>query len=398
MVPALLSSIAQHTPRSGIRDVFDACEQVPDAISLALGEPAESVPARAARAAVAAIRRGETHYTDVLGLPELRRAAADYTRRAKGLDYDPETEIQAVPGATFGLYLALRALLDPGDEVIIPSPHFTSYDAQVLLCEGRPVYVPLRPENGMRLDAEDIAAAVTPRTKVVIINSPGNPSGAVTGADELERIARVCVEHGLWAISDEVYHAFVYGSTVTGPHAVAPSIAARTGMRERTIIVESLSKTYAMTGWRIGYLAAPAGLIAETAKIAELVHSSNNTPAQHAGRAALDGLDADVERMRLAYDRRRRIVLAALAGSRTLRAPAPEGAFYAFIDVRGTGMPSAEFSRRLLAEQHVAVVPGEAFGAAGSGFVRASYAGDPDDIREGMRRLVAFADGQRVRA
>ncbi|MGO2655686.1 MAG: pyridoxal phosphate-dependent aminotransferase [Pseudoclavibacter sp.] len=387
MVPGDLSLVAQSTPRSGIRDVFDDCELIPDVITFAVGEPAESVPERAAKAACEAISRGDTHYTNVLGVPEFRAAAVAYTKRAKGLEYDAETEAQAVPGATFGLYLALRALLNPGDEVIIPSPHFTSYDAQVLLCEGRPVTVPLRPENGMRLNAEDIERAVTSRSKVVIVNSPGNPTGAVTSAAELERIAQVCQRHGLWVISDEVYHAFVYGDA-----PVAPSIASCPGMRDQTVIVDSLSKTYAMTGWRIGYLLGPSALVEETAKIAELIHSSNNTPAQFAGVAALNGLDADIARMRDAYAVRRDAVLSALQDALNLRAVAPDGAFYVFVDVRDSGLDSAEFSSRLLQQEHVAVVPGEAFGPLGQGFVRISYAGDLDEIVEGMGRLVRFAN------
>ena len=389
-----LSAIAVGVPRSGIRDVFDRAEEIPGVISLALGEPADAVPEHAAAAGAAAIARSDTHYTDVLGIPAFRRAAVDYTRRTKRLVYDADTEAHAVPGATFGLYLALRSLVDPGDEVIVPSPHFTSYNAQVLLCQARPVTVPLRPERGMRLDADDIARAITPRTKAILVNSPGNPTGAVTGVDELARIAALCREHGIWAISDEVYHAFVYGAAVAGPavNHVAPSIAAFDGMHERTIIVESLSKTYAMTGWRIGYLLGPAEIIEETAKLAELVHSSNNTPAQFAGAVALDDLDVDIGRMRARYARRREIVLDALADAPVLHAAAPEGAFYAFVDVRGTGLGSAEFAARLLDAERVAVVPGETFGEAGHGFVRLSYAGSTSELEEGMRRLARFAE------
>lgn len=386
-----LSESALTTPRSGIRDVFDAAGRLPDVISFAVGEPSESVPASAARAAVAAIDRGDTHYTDVLGVEVFRQAVADYTQRVKHLTYDPQTEIQAVPGATLGLYLALRVLLNPGDEVVIPSPHFTSYDAQVHLCGALPVYAPLRPEDGMRITAEIVEQAISERTKVLLVNSPSNPTGAVTDARELERIAEVCRRHGIWVISDEVYHAFVYHDDIHD-EAAAPTIAAVPGMQDRTIIVDSLSKTYAMTGWRIGYLLAPASIVEETAKIAELIHSSINSPAQFAGAAALRELDADVRRMRADYRHKRQIVLDALAGSRSLRTITPAGAFYAFVDVHGTGLSSAAFSDRLLRTHHVAVVPGETFGAAGDGFVRLSYAGDAAEIAEGMRRMVEFAD------
>ena len=395
--PASLSAEALNIPRSGIRDVFDRVERVPDAISLTVGEPA---PRRAAyRGGRLRGRTGWPHrYTKCSAppVPEYRKAVADYSARVKGLTYDPETEIQAVDGATIGLFLALKAVVGTGDEVIIPSPFFTSYDAEVMLCGGRPVTVALRPEHGMRVNAADIEAAITPRTRAVIINSPGNPTGAVTSAAELARIAEVCKQHNIWAISDEVYHPFVFGETfgetLGGEAAVAPSIAAVPGMKDRTIVVESLSKTYAMTGWRIGYLLAPEAVIEQTGKIAELMHSSVNSLAQYAGVAALAGPQDHVAAMREEYRAKRQIVLDGLAGCPVLRLIEPQGAFYAFVDVRLTGLDSGEFADRLLDEEHVAVVPGEAFGEEGRGFVRLSYAGDAGELREGVARLRAFAE------
>lgn len=384
-----LSPAALDIPRSGIRDVFDRVERVPDAISLTVGEPSATAAPHIVEAACAAARVGRTRYTNVLGIPEYRRAVADYSARVKGLSYDPECEIQAVDGATIGLYLALAAVVGPGDEVVIPSPYFTSYDAEVMLVGGRPVTVALRPENGMRVNAADIEAAITPRTRAVIINSPGNPTGAVTSAAEMARIADVCKRHGVWAISDEVYHPFVFDGS---DDAAAPSIAAVPGMKGSTIVVESLSKTYAMTGWRIGYLLAPAAVIEQTGKIAELMHSSVNSLSQYAGVAALTGPQDHVAAMREDYRVKRQIVLDGLAGCPVLRLVRPQGAFYAFVDVRLTGLDSDEFSRRLLDEERVAVVPGEAFGEEGRGFVRLSYAGDADELREGVARLRAFAE------
>ena len=402
VLPAL-SDQSVRVPRSGIRDVFDRVEQRPDAISLCVGEPSATAAPHIVEAACRSIREGHTHYTNVLGIESFRKAVAGYTSRVKGLDYDPDHEIQAVDGATIGLYLALKAVVDPGDEVIIPSPFFTSYDAEVMMCGGVPVTVALRPENRMRLDADDIEAAITPRTRAVIINSPGNPSGAVTPADELARIAEVCRRHGIWAISDEVYHPFVFDandaadgvvatSAASTDDAVAPSIAAAPGMRERTIVVESLSKTFAMTGWRIGYLLAPERVIEQTAKMAELMHSSVNSTAQYAAVAALIGPQDHVVAMREEYRAKRGIVIDAFAGCEALRLVPPQGAFYAFVDVRATGLDSQDFARRLLDECGVAVVPGEAFGAEGAGFVRLSYAGDADELREGVRRMRAFAE------
>ena len=384
--PASLSAEALNIPRSGIRDVFDRVERVPDAISLTVGEPSATAAPHIVAAACEAAQAGRTRYTNVLGIPEYRKAVADYSARVKGLTYDPETEIQAVDGATIGLFLALKAVVGTGDEVIIPSPFFTSYDAEVMLCGGRPVTVALRPEHGMRVNAADIEAAITPRTRAVIINSPGNPTGAVTSAAELARIAEVCKQHNIWAISDEVYHPFVFGETfgetLGGEAAVAPSIAAVPGMKDRTIVVESLSKTYAMTGWRIE----------QTGKIAELMHSSVNSLAQYAGVAALAGPQDNVAAMREEYRAKRQIVLDGLAGCPVLRLIEPQGAFYAFVDVRLTGLHSGEFADRLLDEERVAVVPGEAFGEEGRGFVRLSYAGDADELREGVARLRAFAE------
>ncbi|GAA2237835.1 pyridoxal phosphate-dependent aminotransferase [Rarobacter faecitabidus] len=395
---ARLSAAASASPRSGIRDVFDRLERYEDVISFAVGEPSFTAPHHVAQAGQVAISQGRTHYTNVLGIPELRRAIAGYSQRVKGLTYDPASEIQAVPGATLGLYLALRAIADPGDEILLCTPHFASYDAQIVLASATPVHVALRAENAMRMDADDIAAAITDRTRAIIINSPSNPTGAVTPASELARIGDVCRDHGLWVISDEVYHPFVYGeatenssSKALGKTPSAASIAAIPGMKERTVVVDSLSKTYAMTGWRIGYMLGPADLIAETSKIAETINSSNNAPAQYAAVAALTGLQTEVDEMRAQYARRRQIVIDALRDCPELRLVAPEGAFYAFVDVRGTGLGSREFSERLLDEFHVAVIPGEAFGSAGDGFVRISYAGNEDDIASGMARIVEFA-------
>ncbi|MFU0573927.1 pyridoxal phosphate-dependent aminotransferase [Gardnerella sp. DNF01192] len=397
-----MAKVAKHAisiPRSGIRDVFDRVEQIPDAISLCLGEPGETASSHIVEAACNSLREGKTKYTDVLGIPEFRKAAANYTNRVKGLNYDADTEIQAVDGATIGLYLAIKSVIDPGDEVIIPSPYFTSYDAEVLMCEGIPVTVALKPEHGMHINAEEIRKAISPRTKAIIINSPCNPTGAVTTAEELEEVAKLCQEFDLWVISDEVYHPFVFASNPeTEPcgNAVAPSIAAAEGMHERTIIVESLSKTYAMTGWRIGYILAPSQVIEQTSKIAEMMHSSVNSTAQYGGVTALTGPQDHVREMREEYRAKRQLVIDGLANCNALRLIEPQGAFYVFVDVRPTGLSSEEFSKKLLDEEKVAVVPGEAFGAEGSGFVRLSYAGKAEELKEGVARMSKFALAQQA--
>lgn len=359
-----MPALSQHSlsvPRSGIRDVFDRVEHVPDAISLCVGEPSATAAPHIVEAACRSIREGHTTYTNVLGIEPFREAVAAYSEKVKGLRYDVDTEIQAVDGATIGLFLAMKALLDAGDEVILPSPYFTSYDAEALMCGGVPVPVALKPEHQMRLNADDIEAAITPRTKAVLLNSPGNPSGAVTPLSELERIADVCIRHDIWVISDEVYHPFVFD----GSASIAPSIAAIDGMHERTVVVKSLSKTFAMTGWRIGYLLGPEPLIEQTSKLAELMHSSVNSTAQYAAVAALTGPQEHVTAMREEYCAKRQIVLDELDGCTALRLIEPQGAFYAFVDVRACGMDCDRFSRMLLDEEHVAVVPGTAFGSGG---------------------------------
>ena len=378
---------AQTIPRSGIRDVFDQVDRMPNAISLCVGEPSHTAPDHVVAAACRSIIAGHTTYTNILGIKEFRDAAAAYTRRIKGLVYDPDTEVQAVEGATVGLFLALKALIDPGDEVIIPSPFFSSYEAEVLMCGGIPRMVALDPRHAMHLNADDIEDAVTDHTRAIIINSPGNPTGAVTSAEELARIADVCERHGLWAISDEVYHRFSFIPGVP----TAPSIAAVPGMRNRTIIVDSLSKTYAMTGWRIGYVLAPKDVIDQTGKIAELMHSSVNSMAQYAGTAALNGTDEAIDDMRAEYLGKRAIIEEAISHTPSLKLIPAEGAFYAFIDVRGTGLDCETFCRRLLHEHAVAVVPGTAFGPEGAGFIRLSYAGDERSLEEAMRRLARFS-------
>lgn len=395
-------NVAKHAiaiPRSGIRDVFDRVEQIPDAISLCLGEPGETASPHIVEAACASLKAGKTKYTDVLGIPEFRNAAAAYTKRVKGLNYNADTEIQAIDGATIGLYLAIKAVVDPGDEVIIPSPYFTSYDAEVLMCDAVPVTVALKPEHGMHVNAEDIRKAITPRTRAIIINSPCNPTGAVTTAEELAEVAKLCQEFNLWVISDEVYHPFVFASNPESEpegNAVAPSIAAAQGMKDKTIVVESLSKTYAMTGWRIGYILAPSQVIEQTSKIAEMMHSSVNSTAQYGGVAALTGPQDHVRNMREEYREKRKLVIEALDNCEAVHLIEPQGAFYVFVDVRPTGLTSEEFSKKLLEEEKVAVVPGEAFGKEGSGFVRLSYAGKTEELKEAVARMRKFALAQQA--
>lgn len=382
-----LSQTAMRTPRSGIRDVFDEAGKITDVISLAIGEPSDTASNVVARAGENAIEIGDTHYTDVLGSDDFREVAADYERAARDLVYDPKTEICAVPGATYGLFLSMRVLLDPGDEVIVCTPAFPAYDAQVLLCGAKPVHVQLRPEHQMHYAAEDIKAAITPHTRAIVINSPGNPTGAVTSYQELAEIAQLCVANDLWAISDEVYHPFVYDPAMRS----APSIAAVPGMHERTVVVESMSKSFGMTGWRIGYLLGPEDFIDRASEIAESLHSSVNTPALRAATQALSHPQLDIASRRNSSSAKRELVLNALGDSSVLKPMKPEGALYVLVDVSATGLSDVRFSSRLLHDAHVAVVPGEAFSDTTQRFVRVSYAGDAESIEEGVLKMRQFA-------
>ena len=388
-----MPALSQHSlsvPRSGIRDVFDRVEHVPDAISLCVGEPSATAAPHIVEAACRSIREGHTTYTNVLGIEPVREAVAAYSEKVKGLRYDVDTEIQAVDGATIGLFLAMKALLDAGDEVILPSPYFTSYDAEALMCGGVPVPVALKPEHQMRLNADDIEAAITPRTKAVLLNSPGNPSGAVTPLSELERIADVCIRHDIWAISDEVYHPFVFD----GSASIAPSIAAVDGMHERTVVVESLSKTFAMTGWRMGYVCAPQPVIAAMTKLHQFGIMSAPTTSQYAAIEAMRSGDEDIAHMREEYDSRRRYLVENL-NRIGLDCFEPKGAFYVFPCIRSSGLSSDEFCERFLREEKVAVIPGTAFGPGGEGYVRACYASSMRDLTESISRLDNFLQNLR---
>lgn len=384
-----LSTRVSQSEGSGIRDVFDEVDRLRergiDCISLAVGEPSFDPPAFVAQAA--AERESSPagmKYAPIKGIPELREAIRDYNRSVKHLDYDIE-ETQVTTGATLGIQQSIQALVDHGDEIIVCSPTFPAYALAACMCGGRAVDVPTRVEDAFHPRADAIERAITPHTKAIVINNPGNPTGAVITPAELADIAAVAIRHDLWVISDEVYHRYAYDGREVR------SIATLPGMRERTIVLESCSKTYAMTGYRIGWMNGPRDVIDRTATTQEFATSSTNTAAQYAALAALRGPQDQIGAMLLDYGEKRREVIDGLAASPWIDLPVPEGAFYAFPCIRRTGMDADAFAMGLLREQHVAVVPGTAFGAAGKGFVRLSYAGDKDEIAEAMRRMVAFA-------
>lgn len=369
-------------PPSGIRRFFDIAATMEDVISLGIGEPDFVTPRHIIQAGIRSLEEGHTHYTSNSGIWELRVALAEHLERLYGVRYDPEQELLITVGVSEALYLALTATLDPGDEVIVPQPCFVAYEPEVIFAGGKPVILPLRVEDAFQLRAEAVEALITPRTKALLIGYPNNPTGAVMSREGLLRVAEVAQRHDLLVISDEIYDRLVYGVEHT-------CFASLPGMRERTVLLGGFSKSYAMTGWRIGYAAAPAEIMAAMRKVHQYTIMSAPTTAQIAALEALRHGEEDVERMRQEYDRRRRLIV---GGLNAIGLPCfePHGAFYAFPSIANSGMTSEEFSWRLLEEEKVAVVPGSAFGAGGEGFVRCSYATAYEKIEEALERMARF--------
>ena len=378
----VLSRRVRAVKPSGIRKFFDIAATMPDIISLGVGEPDFVTPEHIRQAGIAAIQQGETHYTSNYGIFELRQAIADMLKRRYGVEYDPRTEILVTVGVSEGVDVAMRALLDEGDEVIIPDPGYVAYEADVVFAGGRVVPAVTKPDNNFSVTAAQIEAALTPRTKVLLIGNPNNPTGAVVGRDELEKIAALARARDLVVLSDEVYSRLVYGHE----HV---SIAALPGMRERTILADGFSKAYAMTGWRIGYICAPAHILEAMLKIHQYTIMCASTMSQMAALQALRHGEDDVRAMVASYDERRKLMVAGFnaAGLPTYE---PHGAFYTFPSIARTGLTSDDFAEKLLFEEHVAVVPGSAFGAAGEGFVRCAYCTAQDKIEEAVKRIGRF--------
>jgi aminotransferase len=368
---------------SGIRKFFDIAATMKDVISLGIGEPDFTTPVSILEAGVRSLQAGETHYTSNSGKLELRQAVADNLKRLYGLSYDPVDEIIATVGVSEALYLAMTALLDPGDEVIIPTPCFVSYQAEVILAGGVPVEIPSRMEDNFQLDPDRLRAAITPRTKVIFVGYPSNPTGAVATREVLEQVAQIALEHDLIIISDEIYDRLVYDFK----HVCVPALGDQ--IKDRTVLLGGLSKAYAMTGWRIGYACGPAEIIKGMVRIHQYTIMSAPTTAQDAAIEALKNGEEHVTRMVAEYDRRRRLIVAGLnrLGLTTFE---PRGAFYAFPNIHASGENDESFAEKLLYEQHVAVVPGNAFGKGGEGFVRCSYATAYEKIEEALLRLEKF--------
>lgn len=378
-----LSKTVTEIKPSGIRKFFDIVSEMPHAISLGVGEPDFDTPWHIRAEGIYSLEKGKTFYTSNSGLLELRQEICKWYQRKYNVDYNYKTEALLTVGGSEGIDVALRAMLDPGDEVIVPEPCYVSYVPCVELAGGVPVTIALKNENEFRLTPEELLAAITDKTKILILAYPSNPTGAIMSRKDLEPIAKICQEKDIFVISDEIYSELTYGS---GGHC---TIASLPGMQERTIIINGFSKAYAMTGWRLGYALAPEIIAAQMTKIHQFAIMCAPTTSQYAAISAIKNGDGDIEKMRTSYDQRRRFLLNTF---REMNLPCfePKGAFYVFPCIKEFGITSDEFATRLLKEEELAVVPGTAFGDCGEGFLRISYAYSIEQLREAMERLNRF--------
>jgi aminotransferase len=384
---ARLSQRARTVPPSGIRRFFEIAATMENVISLGIGEPDFVSPQPVIDAAIRSLHEGKTGYTANAGLMRLRELISGDLEGRYGVQYDPAHQIIVTVGASEAMQLAMLALLDPGDEILIPEPCFVSYGPTAQFAGAEVVYVPTRVDTNFQVTADDIAARITPRSKVLFLGYPNNPTGAVLRRETLEEIAEVVVDNDLLVISDEIYDRLVYGEAHDRGHVCLPSIDA---LYERTVLIGGFSKNYAMTGWRIGYACAPEAIYHAMYKVHQYIVMSAPTMGQIGAVAAIEESQNDVERMRRAYDERRRTIVDGLraAGLPTFE---PEGAFYCFPDITSTGLSSEEAAQKLLQEENVACVPGDAFGPSGAGYLRCSYATALDQIDEAVRRITRFA-------
>ncbi len=377
----------QTVPPSGIRRFFEIAATMDDVISLGIGEPDFVSPAPIIEAGIEALRAGKTSYTSNAGLQELREGISAKLEDLYGVSYSAENEILATVGVSEAMQIAMLSLLNPGDEILIPEPCFVSYGPTATFADAKVTYVPTSVEHDFQVTAEDIERQISPKSKVLFLSYPNNPTGAVLRRETLEEIAEVVVEHDLLVISDEIYDRLVYGTAYERGHTCLPSIEV---LRDRTILLGGFSKNYAMTGWRIGYVCAPEPIYRAMYKVHQYMIMSAPTIAQIGAQAALEKCEDDVESMRQAYDKRRRTLVDGLrdAGLPTFE---PEGAFYCFPDITSTGLSSEDFAQQLLTEEHVAVVPGPAFGPSGEGYVRCAYATSLEKIEIAVERITSFA-------
>ena len=373
---------------SGIRKFFDIVSEMKDAISLGVGEPDFDTPWHIRDEGIYALEKGKTFYTSNAGLKELREEIAAYLKRTQDIMYDPVSEILVTVGGSEGIDVALRAMCDPGDEVLIPQPSYVSYEPCAVLTGAKPVIINLKPENEFRLTAQEIEEAVTEKTKILVLPFPNNPTGAIMEQSDLEAIREVIIKHDLYVISDEIYGELTY----KGKHI---SIATLPGMQERTILINGFSKAYAMTGWRLGYACGPKNILAQMTKIHQFAIMCAPTTSQYAAIEAVKNGDPDIARMRDSYNMRRRFLLNAFK-EMNIECFEPFGAFYVFPCIKEFGMTSEEFATRFLQEEKVAAVPGTAFGDSGEGYLRISYAYSLERLEEAMKRFAHFVEKLRA--
>ena len=376
----LIADKAASLQPSGIRKFFDIVAEMDDVISLGVGEPDFDTPWHIRDEGIYSLEKGRTFYTSNSGLKELRMEIAAYLQRTQGLEYHYLSQIFVTVGGSEAIDLAMRAMINPGDEVLIPQPSYVSYEPCVVMADGKPVVIELKEENQFRLTPEELEAAITPKTKILVMPFPNNPTGAIMEREDLEKLVPIIEKHDLFVVSDEIYGELTYG----GKKHV--SIAALSGMQERTILINGFSKAYAMTGWRLGYACGPKEVIGQMVKIHQYCIMCAPTTSQYAAVEALRNGDEDVRRMRESYDERRRFVLFTLK-EMGLPCFEPEGAFYVFPCIREFRMTSDEFATNLLKEEKVAIVPGTAFGNCGEGYLRISYAYSIESLKKALKRL-----------
>lgn len=376
----LIADKAASLQPSGIRKFFDIVAEMDDVISLGVGEPDFDTPWHIRDEGIYSLEKGRTFYTSNSGLKELRMEIAAYLQRTQGLEYHYLSQIFVTVGGSEAIDLAMRAMINPGDEVLIPQPSYVSYEPCVVMADGKPVVIELKEENQFRLTPEELEAAITPKTKILVMPFPNNPTGAIMEREDLEKLVPIIEKHDLFVVSDEIYGELTYG----GKKHV--SIAALPGMQERTILINGFSKAYAMTGWRLGYACGPKEVIRQMVKIHQYCIMCAPTTSQYAAVEALRNGDEDVRRMRESYDERRRFVLFTLK-EMGLPCFEPEGAFYVFPCIREFGMTSDEFATNLLKEEKIAIVPGTAFGNCGEGYLRISYAYSIESLKKALKRL-----------
>lgn len=370
--------------KSGIRKFFDIVSEMKDVISLGVGEPDFDTPWHIREEGIYALEKGKTFYTSNAGLKELRVEIDNYLKRTQNVSYNPDTEIIVTVGGSEAIDIGLRAMVNAGDEVIIPQPSYVSYEPCAILAGAKPVIIDLKAENEFRLTAEELKNAITDKTKILILPFPNNPTGAIMERKDLEEIAKVCIENDIYVISDEIYGELSYKEK----HISIASIA---GMKERTILINGFSKAYAMTGWRLGYACGPKEIIEQMVKIHQYAIMCAPTTSQYSAVEALKKGDDDVKLMRESYNQRRRFLMNAFK-EMGLECFEPYGAFYVFPSIKEFGMTSEEFAMKFLEEEHVAVVPGTAFGDSGEGFLRISYAYSIENLKRAMERLKRFVE------